>query len=143
MEPQGTPTSMLVQGEAYPFKTTRCFLKPTKSVIIFKISSDIVFCSNLNVRPLCQTLSNALDVSKNTALTSRLSSTFYHMIIFQESYHHQQATILVGNFLIFTCHLSCELEPHSLFSIQQETSHFLSKTERLILEVCKQKNHIF
>ena len=40
---------------------------------------------------------------------------------------------MVGSFLIFACHLSCELEPHSLFSIHWETSHFLSKTERLIL----------
>ena len=29
--------------------------------------------------------------------------------------------------LIFACHLSCKLEPHSLFSIQWETSHFPNK----------------
>ena len=28
----------------------------------------------MNIRPLCQTLSDALDTSKNTALTSWLSS---------------------------------------------------------------------
>ena len=74
MEPWGTPASILAQGEACPFKTTLCFLKLRKLVIIFKILSDIPFSFNLNIRPLCQTLSNALDISKNTTLTSRLSS---------------------------------------------------------------------
>ena len=37
MEPWVTTASMLVQGEPFPFKTTRCFLKITKSVAIFKI----------------------------------------------------------------------------------------------------------
>ena len=74
MEPWDTPASILIQGEACPFKTTLCFLKQRKSVMIFKILSDIRFCFNLDIRPLCQTLSNALDISKNTALTSRLSS---------------------------------------------------------------------
>ena len=72
MEPRGTPASILTQGEAYPFKTTGCFLKLRKSVIIFKILSDISFCFNWNIRSLCQILSNALDISKNTALTQRL-----------------------------------------------------------------------
>ena len=62
MEPWGTPASMLVQGEAYPFKTTRSFLKQRKSVIIFKILCDILSYFNLNVRPLYQTLSNALGI---------------------------------------------------------------------------------
>ena len=70
MDPWGTPASMLTQGEGCQFKMPRCFLKLRKSVIIFKILSDIPFCFNLNVKPLYQTLSNA----KNTALTSRLSS---------------------------------------------------------------------
>ena len=64
MEPWGTPGSILTQGEACPFKITCCFLKLRKSVIIFKILSDIPFCFNLNMRPSCQTLSNALDISK-------------------------------------------------------------------------------
>ena len=74
MEPLDKPASMLVQEEACPFKTTCCFLKLRKSVIIFKILSDIPFCFNLNIRPLCQNLSNVLDISKNTALTLSLSS---------------------------------------------------------------------
>ena len=74
MEPWGTPALMLAQGEAWPFKTTHCFLKLRKSVIILKFLSDIPFCFNLNIRPLCQTLSNTLYISNNTALTSRLTS---------------------------------------------------------------------
>ena len=71
MEPWGTLASMLAQGETRPFKATRYFLKLRKSL---KTLSDIPFCFNLNIRPLCLNLSNALDISKNTALTSRLSS---------------------------------------------------------------------
>ena len=70
MELWGTPASMLTQGKACPFKRT---FSETKEIEI-KILSGIPFCFNLNIRPLCQTLSNALDISKNTALTSRLSS---------------------------------------------------------------------
>ena len=64
----------LTQGEARPFKTTLCFLKLKKSVIIFKILSDTPFCFNLSTRTLCQTLSYALDISTNTNLASSLSS---------------------------------------------------------------------
>ena len=74
MEPWGTPTSMLAQGKACKFRMTRCFLNLRKSVPMFKILSDTPFCFNLNIRPSCQTLSNALVISKNTALTSKLSS---------------------------------------------------------------------
>ena len=41
IEPWGTLISIMARGEACPFKTTRCFLKLWKSVIIFKILSDI------------------------------------------------------------------------------------------------------
>ena len=34
----------------------------------------IPFCSSLKIRPLCHTLSNALEISRNTLLTSRPSS---------------------------------------------------------------------
>ena len=74
MEPWDTPASMLTQGEVFLLKTNRCFLKLRKSMTIFKILSDIPFCFDLNIRPLCQTLSNALAKSKNIALTSRPSS---------------------------------------------------------------------
>ena len=74
MDPWGTSASMLVQEEACPFKTIRCFQKLKKSVIVFKILPDAPFWFNLNISPLCQTLLNALDIYKNTALTSGLSS---------------------------------------------------------------------
>ena len=70
----GTPASILAQGEDCPFKTTCYFLKLRKSVIIFKPLSYVPFCFNLSIRSLCQTLWNALDKSKNTALTLRVSS---------------------------------------------------------------------
>ena len=54
--------------------TTRCFLKLRKSLIVFKMLPDIPFCLSSCIRPLCHTLSNALDKSKKTALTSWLSS---------------------------------------------------------------------
>ena len=72
MEPWGTSASVLAQGQACPFETARCFLKLKKSVVIFKIFSDIPFCFSLNMSHLFQPLPNTLDISKNTALTSRL-----------------------------------------------------------------------
>ena len=36
---------------------------------------DIPFCSNLKMRPACQTLSNAFDMSRKTPQTSYLSSS--------------------------------------------------------------------
>ena len=39
---------------------------------------------------------------------------YCHTIITQRFYQQQEVTILVG-FLIFACHLSCELKPHSFF----------------------------
>ena len=39
MEPWGTPASIVTQGEAYPFKTTLCFLKLRKLVIIFRLAA--------------------------------------------------------------------------------------------------------
>ena len=62
MQPRGTPASILTLEETCPFKTTRFFLKLRKSGIIFKILSDIPLCFNLDIRALCQTLSNALDI---------------------------------------------------------------------------------
>ena len=52
METWGAPALMLAQGEACPFKKALCFLKLRKSVVIFKILSDIPFCFNLN-QDLC------------------------------------------------------------------------------------------
>ena len=93
IEPWSTPVSMLAKGEAYPFKITHCFLKLRKSVIIFKIWSDIPFCFHLNKRPLCQTLSN-------TALTSRLlSKDWYASWVVERSWLIQKSTGLKPDWL--------------------------------------------
>ena len=69
---------MLVHEEYSPFGRTRCFLFDKKSVIKFRSFSDIPFCLNLYKRPLCHTLSNALEISRKTPLTSYpLSNDLY------------------------------------------------------------------
>ena len=67
--------SILVHEENCPFKATLCFLGFKKSVIVSNRLPEIPFCFNLYVRPLGHTLSNALDMSKNTPRTSRPSSS--------------------------------------------------------------------
>ena len=51
-----------------------CFLLLNKSFIKVISSPDIPFCCNLKSKPSCQTLSNALDISRKTPLTSWPSS---------------------------------------------------------------------
>ena len=63
-EPCGTPDPILEYCELKLLRTTRCFL-------LLNNRPDIPFCSSLNIKPLCHTLSKALDMSRNTALTSR------------------------------------------------------------------------
>ena len=64
--------------EYVKFSTTRCFLFDKKSIIKFKSFPDIPFCFNLYIKPLCHTLSNALEVSRKTPLTSfPLSNDLY------------------------------------------------------------------
>ena len=60
--------------ECWPFNTTLCFLQLKKSFIRVISSPDIPFCCNLKSKPSCQTLSNALDISRKTRLTSWPSS---------------------------------------------------------------------
>ena len=71
----GTLTSILVQDECCPFKTTFCFLWYKKWVITYKRLPNIPCYFNLKRRPSCQTLSNALDISKKTPVVSRPSSS--------------------------------------------------------------------
>ena len=60
--------------KCWPFNTTLCFLQFKKYFFRVISSSDIPFCSNLKSKPSCQTLSNALDTSRKTPLTSWPSS---------------------------------------------------------------------
>ena len=74
IEPWGTPASILVHEEYFPFSATCFFLFDKKLVIKFRSFPDIPFYYNLYVRPLCHTLSNALEISRKTHLTSYSSS---------------------------------------------------------------------
>ena len=68
MEPWVTPTLTLVHEEDCPFNTTFCFLFLKKCFKTFNKLPDIPLFCNLNIRPSCETLSNAFEMSK--ALTS-------------------------------------------------------------------------
>ena len=74
MEPWGTPALTSDQSETCPFNKTLCFLFLRKSHKRFSKLPDIPFCFNLKMRPSCQTLSNAFDISRKTPLTSNPSS---------------------------------------------------------------------
>ena len=47
----GTPASVLVHEEYFPFSATRCFLFDKKSIIKFRSFPDIPFYFNLYIRP--------------------------------------------------------------------------------------------
>ena len=49
----GTPASILVHEEYFPFKTTLCFFKFKKSVMMSNSFPEIPFCFSL-CSPLCQ-----------------------------------------------------------------------------------------
>ena len=66
--------SILVHEEYCPFKTTLRFLKFKKLVMISKSFPEMPFCFNLYKSPLCHTLSNAFEMSKNVPQTSKSSS---------------------------------------------------------------------
>ena len=74
IEACGTPASVLVHEEYFPVSTTRCFMFDEKSIIKFRSFLHIPFCFNLYVRPLCHNLSNTLEISSKTPLTSYPSS---------------------------------------------------------------------
>ena len=59
-----------VHGEFWPFNTTLCFLLFKKSVTVLKRLPDIPFCFSLKGSPSCQTLSNALEISRKTFLVT-------------------------------------------------------------------------
>ena len=62
----GTPASKLVHEEYCPFKTTLCFLKFKKLLMILNIFFlEVPFCFSLCKTPLCHTLPNAFEMSKN------------------------------------------------------------------------------
>ena len=70
----GTSAWILDHGDNWPFNTTLCCLSFKKSVKVLKRLPDILICFNLKLRPLCHTLLKSLGMSKNSNLTSWLSS---------------------------------------------------------------------
>ena len=74
MEPWGTPALRSAQEEVCPLRSTLCLLFLKKFDNSFKRLPDIPLCFSLKIRPLCYTLSKALDISRNTLGTSKPSS---------------------------------------------------------------------
>ena len=74
IEPCGTPELTLVHVETCPFKTTLFSLFLKKLHDKFKSLPDEPFCFNLKIIPSCHTVSNALEISKKTLLTSKKHS---------------------------------------------------------------------
>ena len=70
MEPWRTPALILVHEKDCPFNTTLCFLYVKKCFKTLNKLPDIPFSYNLNIRPLCQTLSKVFEISRKTPLTS-------------------------------------------------------------------------
>ena len=70
MQPWETPALTLVHEEDCPFNTTLYFLFVKKCFKTVNKLPDIPFSWNLNIRPSCQTLSNAFEMSRKTPLTS-------------------------------------------------------------------------
>ena len=77
MEPWGKPALTSHQSETCPFNKTLCFLFLIKSHKIFSKLPDIPFCFNFKMRPSCQTVPNAFDISRKTPLTS-----IHHQMIY-------------------------------------------------------------
>ena len=74
MEPPGTPAVPFRNLDVLPLRRTLCFLSLKKLDKWSKRLPDIPFYHNLKRRPLCYTLSKALEMSKKTLLSSNPSS---------------------------------------------------------------------
>ena len=74
METWGTPAMTFVHVEIWPVISTCCFLSLKKSRKSWSKLHDIPCWVNLKILRSCQTLSNALEMSKKTPLTSWPSS---------------------------------------------------------------------
>ena len=73
IDPWGTPALTSDQSENCPFNENLCFLFLRKSHKRFSKLPHIPFCFNLKMRLSCQTLSNALYISRKTPLPSNPS----------------------------------------------------------------------
>ena len=68
--PCDTPGFTFLQPEVWSFSKTLCFRSLRQHSNKDSKSTSTLQGFNLNKRPLCQTLSNALDMSKKTPVTS-------------------------------------------------------------------------
>ena len=73
-DPWGMPAFKYAYDECWPFNTTLSFLQRKKSFIKVISSPNIPYCCNFKRKSSCQNLSNALNISRRTPLTSLPSS---------------------------------------------------------------------
>ena len=98
IDPWETSALKSLQYECWLFKTTCCFVD-------FKISfkrrsnlSEMSFFWSLNIRPVCHTLSSALEISKNTLWTSKPSpKDLYISCVIERSWLMQESPPLKPN----------------------------------------------
>ena len=74
IDPCGKSYSILDHEDNWQFNTTLSFPNFTISVRVLKRLPEMLFSFNLKIRSLCHTLSQSLDISKNTDQTSWPSS---------------------------------------------------------------------
>ena len=85
-EPWGILASTLSHIEFWQFRTTLCFLSFKKFAKVFSKLTATPFRFNLWIRPFCETLLKALDMSRKTFLTSiALSKDSYNNWLIHES----------------------------------------------------------
>ena len=82
IDTRGTPALTPVHEEICPFRITLCFLSFKESDNTLSRLPEIPFCFSSEIKPLCQTLSNAIEISRKTPLTSNLSSKDVHILWF-------------------------------------------------------------
>ena len=75
MEHSGVPALTSAQEEVCPLRTALCFLFLKKFDNRFKRFPKTAFCFSLKIRPSCDTLSKALDMSRNTLRHQKLHQT--------------------------------------------------------------------
>ena len=125
--PWSTPVSMHVHEEYCLFKTTLCFLKFKKSVMISKSFPEMPFGFSLYK---CHTLSNAFEMSKNIPHSSRSSlKDLWILWVMSRSYLILESpglkTDWLGDISLFSVKYSYILLYNIFSNISQATGSFL------------------
>ena len=91
-DPWGMPAFKYAYDECWPFNTTLSFLQRKKPFIKVISSPNIPYCCNFKRKSSCQNLSNALNISRRTPLTSwpssnadKISCAIYSIWLVQKS----------------------------------------------------------